>query len=255
MDLKFDPSLAAYKSASQNVRAMSEGWASTNLYCPNCGKSALRKFANNRPVADFYCESCAEQFELKAGRSAAGRRIVNGAYQTLLDRLTSNTVPNLLLLHYSANCAAVHTLIAIPRRFFVPSIVERRKPLAETARRAGWVGSNIRLDLVPTIGRIRIVADGIPVDKQAVQSTWHKSSHLDGADLESRGWLLDVLLCVDKIASQSFSLQDVYAFEAHLQKLHPQNGNVRPKIRQQLQVLRDRNYIEFISSGQYRKKG
>jgi type II restriction enzyme len=36
-----------------------------------------------------------------------------------------------------------------------------------------------------------------------------------------------------------FTLQDVYAFAAQLQTLHPDNRHVRDKIRQQLQVLRD----------------
>ena len=36
-----------------------------------------------------------------------------------------------------------------------------------------------------------------------------------------------------------------------LQKKYPWNHNIRPKIRQQLQVLRDRGLISFLGNGQY----
>ncbi len=49
-----------------------------------------------------------------------------------------------------------------------------------------------------------------------------------------------------------FTLQDVYAFAAHLQKLHPANRHVLDKIRQQLQVLRDLGLVEFLGRGRYR---
>ena len=35
--------------------------------------------------------------------------------------------------------------------------------------------------------------------------------------------------------------------------LNPQNHNVEAKIRQQLQILRDLGFIEFLGKGQYRK--
>ena len=48
-----------------------------------------------------------------------------------------------------------------------------------------------------------------------------------------------------------FALQDVYAFAAHLEKLHPGNRHVPDKIRQQLQVLRDLGLVEFLGRGRY----
>ena len=41
----------------------------------------------------------------------------------------------------------------VPKHFFVPDIIEKRKPLAETARRAGWIGCNIVLKNIPNEGR------------------------------------------------------------------------------------------------------
>lgn len=50
-----------------------------------------------------------------------------------------------------------------------------------------------------------------------------------------------------------FTLSDVYAHEAALAALYPGNHNVRPKIRQQLQVLRDRGWLEFNGRGTYQR--
>jgi len=63
---------------------------------------------------------------------------------------------------------------------------------------------------------------------------------------------MEVMKCVDLIGRRDFTLDDVYAQEARLHALYPGNRNVRPKIRQQLQVLRDQGYIEFLGNGQYR---
>ena len=58
--------------------------------------------------------------------------------------------------------------------------------------------------------------------------------------------------CVASIGKREFTLDEVYAFDLHLGELYPGNQNVRPKIRQQLQYLRDRGFIEFVSRGNYR---
>ncbi|WP_250227770.1 hypothetical protein [Anaeropeptidivorans aminofermentans] len=72
--------------------------------------------------------------------------------------------------------------------------------------------------------------------------------------LDNDSWNEDVLDCLIKIETDIFSLNDVYMFEAHLSMLHPDNKNVRAKIRQQLQLLRDYGKIEFVDNrGTYRK--
>jgi type II restriction enzyme len=70
--------------------------------------------------------------------------------------------------------------------------------------------------------------------------------------LEARGWLLDVMKCIETLGKNDFTLEDVYRFERHLSELYPGNQNVKPKIRQQLQYLRDRGFIDFVSRGHYR---
>jgi type II restriction enzyme len=58
--------------------------------------------------------------------------------------------------------------------------------------------------------------------------------------------------CVESLRKRDFTLDEVYTFERHLGDLCPGNQNVKPKIRQQLQYLRDRGFIEFVSRGNYR---
>ena len=51
----------------------------------------------------------------------------------------------------------------------------------------------------------------------------------------------------------TFTLKDMYSFVQELSIKHPNNNNVEAKIRQQLQFLRDKGFVEFTSRGSYRK--
>ena len=246
--------LANYKSASQIARVLSEPWVSENIRCPACG-GALARFANNTPLADLYCSKCAEQFELKSKSGAIGRKVSDEEYSTKIRRLQCNTNPNLMVLSYSLTDYSVTTLIAIPKYFFVPAIIERRAPLSSTARRAGWVGSNIILDKIPMSGKVSIITRGEAHTPSEVRKSWSSTSFLSSqTSIEKRGWILDTLRCIERIPAREFSLEKVYSFEEELQSLHPRNTHIKPKLRQQLQVLRDLGQLEFLGGGKYRKK-
>jgi type II restriction enzyme len=60
-----------------------------------------------------------------------------------------------------------------------------------------------------------------------------------------------ILSLVDRVDKARFSLADIYAFEPLLAQLFPANKNIRAKIRQQLQVLRDLGQLKFLGSGIY----
>ncbi len=85
---------------SQIIRVATESWAKKFIYCPSCG-SNLNEFENNRPVADFYCECCQNEFELKSKNGAFKTKINDGAYETMMKRVQDNKSPNLMLLSYS----------------------------------------------------------------------------------------------------------------------------------------------------------
>ena len=139
-----------------------------------------------------------------------------------------------------------------PKHFFSAEIVEKRRPLSATAQRAGWTGSNILLNRIPDAGRIFVVRDGRRVEKETVIATWQKTLFLRNADISARGWLLEVMNCVEQIGRREFGIEDAYSFAPYLSSIYPGNANVRPKIRQQLQVLRDHGYLDFVGRGRYR---
>src|SRR5205814_6762003 len=125
-------------------------------------------------------------------------------------------------------------------------------PLSPTARRRGWIGCNLLLSALPQDARVHAVRNGIEIPWEDVREQWRAFSFLTDSDPESRGWVADVLACVREIRKPEFGLRDMYAFEERLGALHKDNRNVRPKIRQQLQVLRDRGVLEFLERGTYR---
>jgi type II restriction enzyme len=200
----------------------------------------------------FFCPSCAEEYELKSQKTKFGARITDGAFRTMCERLAASNNPNLLLLNYDLERLSVKNIFVVPKHFFVREIIEERKPLAETARRAGWIGCNILLNQIPDSGKIFFVRDGELQQKESVLAQWKHTLFLREQSPDSRGWLVEVMKCVELIGRDSFSLDDVYAFENRLSEIFPNNKHVKDKIRQQLQFLRDRGYLDFVSRGQYR---
>src|ERR1700679_3663522 len=86
-------------------------------------------------------------------------KVVDGAYGAMMARLAGPGVPNLLLLSYEAPTLHVTNLLVVPKQFFVPNLIEQRKPLSSSARRSGWIGCNILLQQVPQSGRIFLIRD------------------------------------------------------------------------------------------------
>ena len=64
---------------------------------------------------------------------------------------------------------------------------------------------------------------------------------------------MDVLNIIDRIPTPIFKLSEVYLHIQELQLKHPENHFIDAKIRQQLQILRDKGFISFISNGIYKK--
>lgn len=130
MKLTFNTQLAnVYKSHSQRARILTENWVDKQIYCPNCGQLNIDKYPNNKPVADFYCSNCREDYELKGKQDGLGAKIVNGAYRTMLKRLTSNNNPNFFFLNYNLTNLTITNFLVIPKHFFVPKIIEKENPL------------------------------------------------------------------------------------------------------------------------------
>ena len=253
MNLHFDETLAVnYKSSSQKIRMMSEFWLVENLFCPCCGNLNIEKIKNNAPVADIFCRNCGEIFELKSKKNSVGSKIVDGSYHTMIERISSNLNPQLFVMNYSEKLS-VTDLIFVPKFFFTFDIIEKRKPLSENARRAGWTGCNILYEKIPEQGKIDIIRDGKEIDIEKILNSYLQTKKLQTENINLRGWLLDVLNCINKIKSETFTLQEIYSYADFLKEKHFENKNIEAKIRQQLQFLRDKGFIEFIGRGKYRK--
>lgn len=237
-----------YHNNSQKIRIMSENWMCNNSYCPCCGASLFR-YPNNKPVADFYCSSCCEDFELKSKQNKLGIKIADGAYNTMIERLSSDKNPHFFFMTYQNY--EVKDLVLVPKHFFTKSLIEKRKPLADNTRRAGWVGCNILLSQVPESGKIFYIKDKCITNPNEVLIRFQKTLFLRDKSGDLKGWLLDVMKCIDKLQKQTFYLEDIYQFEKALQLKHPNNNFIKDKIRQQLQYLRDKGYLDFKGRGKY----
>jgi len=244
--------LDRFKSASQRARVGTESWGASNFFCPVCDSPRLETAPQGTATLDYTCPKCDSPFQLKSQSKPFGARIVDAAYSQMKRAILADRTPNLYVLHYDLTAWAVRTVILIPHFAFALSAIERRPPLAPTARRAGWVGCNILLDKIPAHARIPVVSEGTPHAPREVRASYNRLRPLEKLQPEKRGWTLDVLQIVQSLGKPEFLLADVYAHSPALAKLHPANRHVRDKIRQQLQILRDLGLLEFLGSGQYR---
>ena len=81
-------------------------------------------------------------------------------------------------------------MFVVPKHFFVRDIIEERPPLAATARRAGWIGSRILLDRIPTSGKIFIVRGGVTEPKDPVLAQWQRRCfYAINRSKRAAGWL------------------------------------------------------------------
>jgi len=243
-----------YKSKSQLVRVISESWFKDNMYCPFCTNEKIKSYENNYPVADFFCNNCGEKFQLKSKKKTIGNIIVDGEYNKMIQAIYSYSVPNFFFMSYSPMFDYIIELIIVPKEFILPGIIKKRKPLSQRAKRRGWTGCNISLKEIPYSGKIYLIKDKNVIPASHVLKNIQKVSYYRKIkNVDQRGWLADILNILMKINKDIFTLKDVYNYIPYLKVLHPQNNNIEAKIRQQLQILRNNNVIEFLGKGVYRK--
>ncbi|MCR4334716.1 MAG: restriction endonuclease [Patescibacteria group bacterium] len=255
MNLFFDTKIAnKYTSLSQKMRVLTEYWVDNEIFCPSCGSSKIYNYENNRPVADFYCKKCSEDFELKSKKGKIGKTIPAGAYSKMIERINSSTKPNFFFMGYLESLY-VNDFFVVPKHFFVSEIIEKRNPLKNTARRAGWIGSNILFSKIPKAGQIFYIEDGKEVSKKQVLEKWQKTIFLKKIKkADAKGWILDIMNCIDSLNKKEFTLQEIYIFEDDLRIIHTNNKHIKDKIRQQLQFLRNKKYLDFVGQGRYKLK-
>src|ERR1035438_4872652 len=269
---------AAYRSGAQRARVVTESWGESNLYCPNCSSPKLSRLRNNTKASDYSCPACGFWYQLKGQQSRIGNRVADGAYAAMMNAIRHDETPNFYFMAYDLATWRVKTLLLVPSFAFPPSAIIKRPPLSSTARRAGWVGCNFALNRVPVEARIEIVitrssgresahsspgenqesqsrltsAATIIVPPEEVREKFKRVKPLKDIPITQRGWTLDVLNAIRRLAKTSFTTADAYAFTRELEKLHPDNRHIKDKIRQQLQVLRDAGLLLHIERGEWR---
>lgn len=107
------------------------------------------------------------------------------------------------------------------------------------------------MNRIPVQGRIVIVSDGKITPSNDVIARFSKLSFLEKTNTKNRGWTLDIINCVNRLGKKDFLLEEIYGYESELSALHPDNNNIKAKIRQQMQILRDKGFVEFVGEGRY----
>jgi type II restriction enzyme len=252
MLLQCDTSIAdRYTSSAQKSRVISEAWFGANLYCLSCDQNSLTPSAINNRATDFICPVCRQAYELKTCKKEPKRRLVDGSFRVLMGRVSDGSAPALMILERDAQWR-ITGLTAIHHLFLTASVIEERKPLSIHARRAGWVGCNIRLDLIASDAQVDVILRGNEHDSNSVRAAFQRFNKLDQVEPASRGWTTLTLKLIRDLKNSSFSLDTLYERENLLKSHYPANRNIRAKIRQQLQVLRDLGFLEFEGRGHYR---
>lgn len=253
MDLICNPEIAAHlKSNSQKVRVISEAWLAGAGYCLNCSSNRLMPTRANTVARDYACPRCGQPYELKSAARAHTRIVQDGGYDSMMNRVRNGEAPALLLMHYTQEWR-VQRLIAIHPVFLTPAvIVKRKKPHTRPKTGVAYQMCDLNLSFIPEDGKIVVVNNGKARSHIAARRSFLQSARFADVPIAKRGWAALVLAAVRRIGKTEFTLSDVYKYEVSMHAAYPENSHVRDKIRQQMQLLRDLAYIEFLAAGEYR---
>lgn len=166
-----------------------------------------------------------------------------------LGHCTDNApIADFFFLNYDSEMR-VRNFFAVPNFFFISNIIQKRKPLSLKAKRAGWVGCNILLNQILQSGKIFYICDYQIEPQERVLQQYKTIAFVEEG--KSKGWLFEIMHCIEMLKKDVFSLDDLYAYQSYLQRKYPNNSHIRDKIRQQVQFLRDKEYLRFLGKGIY----
>ena len=139
-----------WKSNSRIYGEACEYWLSDNIRCPECKLGKMIKLTANIPVVDHACDSCGATFQVKAKNGKIVKKdgsanIVGAEYKTTLSSLRSHDGRPwaMILISYCRKSNVVKEVFYVPSSNIRESNIIPRKPLSQSARRAGWQGCNI----------------------------------------------------------------------------------------------------------------
>ena len=213
----------------------------------------MTRFAANRPVADVPLRRVlrgvrAEESEGAAGCAGGRRRVVDD------DRAAAGAEqpPTSWSCATTRGGPRVSDLIVVPKPFFTPEVIERRRahapqgalqPLGRLQHPAGR-GSRGRQGGAGARGR------GLAPRPRFLGALPPHAVPARGGGRARGGWLIEVFEVrrADR-GPRPPPWTTCTPSRAGLAALYPANRNVRPKIRQQLQALRDAGLVAFEGRG------
>lgn len=219
------------------------------MYCLACNSDSVIKTKNNTKGNDFICPSCEHRYELKTFQRRP-TLLPDGAYAAMIEKIERGTASTFCLLERDA-AWRVQSLTAIHSSFLEMNLIHERPPLLKPARRAGWIGCDIKLKLVQPDAEIDIIQAGVPLPFKKVRDKFKRFLPLTKKPIETRGWTLLTLKTVRSLGKTRFSLNEIYEFEHQFRSVYPDNQHIKDKIRQQLQILRDMGWLKFDGRGRY----
>lgn len=243
-----------YKSLRAGVGEITEAWGEQNLYCASCTSRSLRRCPRNTAGVDFRCPECGDPYQLKSLAQPLPRRIPDAAYWVMRRLIRTGNAPSLLALHYSPYDWTIRNLLLVPRFAISLSAIRRRKPTLPKGRNKPCVLCDYALDRIPLDARISVVVEGRVAAVSEVRNQFRRLQRLKRQRWYNRGWTMDVLRAAHDLGKADFTLAEMYSRAEQLRRLHPENRHVEPKIRQQLQRLRELGFLEFVEPGHYRLK-
>ncbi len=131
------------------------------LPCPKCKhERTLRRLPVNFRCADIICDFCGYLAQVKATeRADVGTlpgSLMGAAWGPQNERMTAGIYFPLFIVVANADRSA-HAVYYLPADLQQPEMFQQRRPLRATARRAGWVGYRLRLDLPGGHQPIRLI--------------------------------------------------------------------------------------------------
>ncbi len=253
MNLALPAELAQdYKSPSQQARVVTQSWARDNLFCVNCSSLQLTATREGTEANDLTCPHCSLRYELKSKSAPIISKIMDAGYDAMMRAIRADRTPNLVLLHYEKPQWTIRNLFLVPHFAFSESSIEKRNPLRDTAERHGHVLCNIVLKNIPIDAKIPLITNGVVSSPIKIRAHFKRLKPLKEIGVKQRGWTLDVLNAIHRLGKKEFTTTDTYVLIRELEKLHPDNHRVREKIRQQLQVLRERNLLLHVDRNRWR---
>lgn len=163
---------ASLTSNRQIARIVLETWAEFNLFCVHCETDSLVRLPANTPVADFACEGCTATYQLKGKDGRFGPVITGAAYRPMIDAVRAGTCPDYVLVEYDRRFSTVVFASAIAGPSITEDRIIERRALGAAARRAGWVGCNVR---IAGLSKVALVEPAV-VDTAVARAEWKEQS-------------------------------------------------------------------------------